>query len=133
MRGDPSGHSLHRLLAQLNLINLLLVVARGLHLTLGFKGAHHSLVLPADLVAKTTQLAALAALLEAEHFQAGGNHNALDLIIRCRHTLEHLHALKSLLAPVQLVWQHASYGAPEHLARSAEVVWALAWVGVHSL
>jgi hypothetical protein len=79
------------------------------------------LVLPAELVAETTDRAVLAAGLQAENAESLGDDNALLLVVRRGNTFEGLQALHSGITTRGLVRNHATDGAPEHLGGSAEV------------
>lgn len=79
------------------------------------------LVLPAELVAETTDSAVLAAGLQPQDTEGLGNDDALLLVVGGRDTLEGLETLHSGVTAGSLVRDHATDGAPEHLGGSAEV------------
>jgi hypothetical protein len=79
------------------------------------------LVLPAELVAETTDGAVLAAGLQPQDTEGLGNDNALLLVVGRGDTLEGLETLHGGGTAGSLVRDHATDSAPEHLGRSAEV------------
>jgi hypothetical protein len=79
------------------------------------------LVLPANLVAETTNSAVLAAGLKSQNPQGLGNNHLLLLVVGGRDTLENLKALESGGTASRLVGDHAADGLVEDPGRSAEV------------
>ena len=79
------------------------------------------LVLPAELVAETTDSAVLAAGLQPQDTEGLGNDDALLLVVGGRDTLEGLKTLHGGSTAGSLVRDHTTDGAPEHLAGSTEV------------
>lgn len=79
------------------------------------------LVLPAELVADTTDGAVLAARLQPQHTESLGNDHALLLVIWGRNTLEGLEALHSSGTASGLVRDHTTDGSPEDLRWGTEV------------
>jgi hypothetical protein len=79
------------------------------------------LVLPAELVAETTNSAVLAAGLEPQYPQGLGDNDALLLVVGSGNTLERLQALHGGLTAGSLVGNHAADSSPEHLGGGAEV------------
>lgn len=79
------------------------------------------LVLPADLVAETTDGAVLATRLQSQDTEGLGNNHLLLLVVRGRDTLEDLEALKGGGTAGGLVGDHAADGLVEDAGGSAEV------------
>lgn len=79
------------------------------------------LVLPANLVAQTTDSAVLAAGLQPQNAESLGNHHLLDLVVGRGDTLEDLEALKGGGTTGGLVGDHAADGLVEDTRRGAEV------------
>lgn len=74
---------------------------------------NNTLVLPADLVAQTTNSAELSAGLQSENTQSLGNNHLLLLVVRGRNTLEDLESLQCGGASGGLVGNHAADGLVE--------------------
>ena len=79
------------------------------------------LVLPAELVAETSDSAVLAAGLEPQYPQGLGNNDALLLVVGGGDTLKGLEALHGGGTTSSLVGNHAADSSPEHLGGGAEV------------
>jgi hypothetical protein len=79
------------------------------------------LVLPAELVAETTDSAVLASGLEPQDTEGLGNNDALLLVVGRGNTLEGLEALHGGGTAGSLVGNHTADGSPEDLRRGAEV------------
>lgn len=79
------------------------------------------LVLPADLVAETTDGAVLAAGLQSQDTEGLGNDHLLLLVVGGRDTLEDLESFESGGTAGGLVGNHATDGLVEDSRRGAEV------------
>lgn len=79
------------------------------------------LVLPANLVAQTTDGAVLAAGLQTQDTQSLGNNHLLLLVVGRGDTLEDLQALESSGTAGSLVGDHATDGLVEDTRGGAEV------------
>ena len=79
------------------------------------------LVLPANLVAETTDGAVLAAGAETENAQSLGNDDALLLVVGRRNTLENLESLHSGSTTGGLVGNHSADGLVEDAGGGTEV------------
>lgn len=79
------------------------------------------LVLPANLVAESTNGAVLAAGAESENTQSLGNDDALLLVVGGRNTLEDLESLQSSSTTRGLVGDHSADGLVEDAGGGTEV------------
>ena len=70
-------------------------------------------------MAESSQRAVLPATLEPEDLQSGWDDHLLLLVIGRRNSLECLQTLESILAPLCLVWGHATDSSPEDLRGSS--------------
>ena len=66
-------------------------------------------------MSKSSQRAESSASLQPEDLQGGWDDHLLLLVIGGRNTLECLQTLESILAPLCLVWGHATDSSPEDL------------------
>jgi hypothetical protein len=109
-------------LGQLTLGKLLaLVVSGGLGLAALLESLNNILVLPAVLVAETTDKAVLAAGLQAQDTQSLGNDHLLLEVVGRGDTLEDLKSLEGGGTAGGLVGNHATDGLVEDARRGAEV------------
>lgn len=92
---------------------LALVVGRALGLASLLQSLNNILVLPANLVAQTTDGAELAAGLQSEDTESLGNNDLLLLVVRGRDTLEDLKSLQSSSTSGSLVRNHSTDGLVE--------------------
>jgi hypothetical protein len=83
--------------------------------------SNNILVLPADLVAQSSDCAVLAAGLESENAKGLGNDHLLLLVVRGRDAFEDLEPLEGGGAAGGLVGDHATDGLVEDAGRGAEV------------
>merc|ERR1712199_71740 len=72
-------------------------------------------VLPASLGGKAAKGTVLAARAKTSHTECGWNNELLDLVERSRHPVDSLDTLEGCRSPVDLVWQHATDGADQHV------------------
>lgn len=79
------------------------------------------LVLPADLVAQTTNRAVLSTGLQSENTESLGNYHLLLLVVRGRDTLEDLESLQRSSTSGGLVGDHATNSLVEDSGRGTEV------------
>ena len=112
---------------------LLLVVCLALDLASLLEAGDDILVLPAELVTKTTDSAVLAARLEAEDTESLWDDLALLVVVWWWDALEGLQALECLCAALGLVRNHAADSAPEHLSWRTVVPWTTTGCVVTSL
>jgi hypothetical protein len=87
----------------------------------GYTPGNNVLVLPANLVAESTDGAVLAAGAESEDTQSLGNDNALLLVVGGRNTLEDLESLQSSSTTGGLVGDHSADGLVEDAGGGTEV------------
>lgn len=73
---------------------------------LGLKGAHHLLILPADLVRETAQAAVLAAGLQAQQPHASRHDHLLSSVVGGWAAVIGLQPTEGLLSALGLVGQH---------------------------
>lgn len=100
---------------------LALVVGGTLGLSSLLQAGDDVLVLPANLVAETTDGAVLATRLQAEDAEGLGNDHLLLLVVGGGDTLEDLEALEGGGTAGSLVGNHAADGLVEDAGGSAEV------------
>merc|ERR1719219_1770736 len=112
---------------------LALVESFSLDLPLGLQSSHDVLVLPADLMAESSQRAELPATLQSEDLQSGWDDHLLLLVIGRRNSLECLQTLQGILASLGLVRNHSSDSSPEDLGGSPEVEGTTAGLHVATL
>jgi len=110
-----------------------LVVSLGSDLSLLLQSADNVVVLPAELLAQTSDGAVLPSWLQPQDSQSLRNNHALLGVVWGRNTLEDLEPLKSSLATGSLVGNHTTDGLVENPGGGTEVEGTVSLVETGSL